>query len=424
MSTARDPDLIVAAWLDDGPTDLPTDTERSIAIAVRTLPQARSRVDRLARRIDMTRFQTLGLVAAVAIVAVVGLVAISAFGGRRADVGGQPTVTAPASPSASPTPSIVTPPLIETFLSPWYGYTIDYPAEWVAISARNFFKPAEFSAAGGPSEWLDVIHPTTSNGLLRIGSAAIPEGGTAETVSEAFWGPQDNLEDMTIAGKPALVRDQDGEVEAVVDAGDRVYVVTLFSGQGGSEPGIENHRALFDALMASLTLQPALAFTEAEAALPELSEALSSPSYGYTIRYPSTWEAVPAESPFDGTDCPSGGSECMDVIHPLTSNGLFRAGSAPISAVGTAEDVKRGYWGVQDSLEDIIIAGHPAQLLDGGTEFDAAVESDGRVYFFKLYAGQNGEDRGIGNARGMFEALLGSVELSPESAVEAPVPSP
>jgi len=424
MSTARDPELVVSAWLDDGPTDLPPDLERSIGIATRTLPQARSRVDRLARRIDMTRFQTLGLVAAVAIVAVVGLVVISGERGRQSGVGAQPTASASASRSPSGSPSVVTPRLTETFVSPWYGYTIDYPADWVPISARTFFKPADFQATGSPSEWLDVIHPAASNGLFRIGSAAIPEGSTAEAVGRRFWGTPSTLEDATIAGKPARVRAADGEVEAVIDAGDRIYVATLFSGQDGNEPGIENHRAMFDALMASLILQPTLAVTEAAAALPGLSESFSSPSYGYTIRYPSTWEVVPATSPFNGMDCASGGSECMDVLHPLATNGLLRAASVPIPAGGTAAEVMSDYWGVQDALEAITIAGRPGQLLDGGTEYDAAVEADGRVYLFKLYAGVNGQDRGLGNARGVFEALLGATELHPEAVVESPVPTP
>ena len=111
MTTQPDPDVIVAAWLADGPTDLPEDLERSISIATRAMPQSRGRVTRLARRIDMTRFQTLGLVAAVAIAAVVGLVALSTFRGDGSGVGGQPsasptpaptTATTPAPPSAAP----------------------------------------------------------------------------------------------------------------------------------------------------------------------------------------------------------------------------------------------------------------------------------------------------------------------------------
>jgi hypothetical protein len=246
----REPDRIVAAWLADGPDDLPEELGHSIAIAARTLPQARNRLDRFARRIDMSRYQTLGLVAAVAIVAVVGVVALAAFRGGNAGVGGQPLGTATA--TAAPTASASSPVLTQTFTSPWYGYSIRHPADWEAIQAQGFFEPAQFAAQGGPSEWLDVIHPTTSDGLFRAGSAAIPEGGSVDDVLRAYWGIQSDLEDVSIGGQPARLRDGDGEVEAAAVVGDRVYVFTLFSGDGA----IQNDRGVFDALMASVEFHP------------------------------------------------------------------------------------------------------------------------------------------------------------------------
>ena len=41
MSAPRDPDVVLASWLDDGPADLPSSTRRAISTAVRTTPQAR-----------------------------------------------------------------------------------------------------------------------------------------------------------------------------------------------------------------------------------------------------------------------------------------------------------------------------------------------------------------------------------------------
>jgi hypothetical protein len=424
MNTPRDPDTIVASWLDEGPTDIPDETRRSIAIAARTSPQAHSPFDRLARRIDMSRFQTLGLVAAVAIVAVVGIVALSAFGGGQPDVGRQPASSSAASPS--PSPSERQPALTETFVSPWYGYSIGYPADWEAIPALAFFDPAKFQAAGGPSEWLDVIHPTTSNGLLRAASAAIPEGGTAETVSQGYWGIQSNLVGTIIGGQPARVRDEGGEFEATVVVGDRVYVFTLFSGQGGDQPGIESGRALFDALMASVTFQPADA--ESEAAGPDLSETFTSPWYGYTIRYPAGWEAVPAQSAFDllAFGAAGGPSEWLDVLHPTSSNGLFRAASYEPwpPAIAGSDDLVRLYMGFQEDLETVSIGGLPARLRVGDGEVEAAVDVDGRVYFFTLFEGQGGDQPGIANGRALFDALMASVEFHPEDAAEAPAGSP
>jgi hypothetical protein len=260
MKTSRDPDTIVASWLDEGPTAIPDETRRSIAIAARTSPQARSRADLLARRIDMTRFQTLGLVAAVAIVAVVGLVALSALGGGRADVGGQAA-------TASPAPSDpLTPALTEAFTSETYGFSIRYPADWSARPATGFFSPSEWAAQGGPVKWLDILAPPGERrGMLRAVSVLVPEGAKADdlvaTYMDCAASCQATLTDISIGGQPARLQERvragQEEVQASVLVGDRVYVFTLSEGANDTEwPVLENVRGLFDALMATVEFHP------------------------------------------------------------------------------------------------------------------------------------------------------------------------
>ena len=41
MTNARDPEEIIAAWLEDGPFELPAETRRAIAVGLRTQPRAR-----------------------------------------------------------------------------------------------------------------------------------------------------------------------------------------------------------------------------------------------------------------------------------------------------------------------------------------------------------------------------------------------
>ena len=41
MNDARDPNLIIDSWLDEGPTDLPESTRRAITTSVRTVNQKR-----------------------------------------------------------------------------------------------------------------------------------------------------------------------------------------------------------------------------------------------------------------------------------------------------------------------------------------------------------------------------------------------
>jgi hypothetical protein len=251
----RDPDTVVATWLDEGPTDLPEETGHAIVVAARTMPQGRGRFDRLGRAVATMRFDALGLVASVAIVAVVGLAALASF-----RVGGPGASGLP--PSVSPAPSATVPPLTQPFTSPWYGYSIRNPEGWEAIPATSFLDLTEFAANEGPSEWMDVIHPLTTDGLFRAGSAVIPPGVNLEAwirqytdcTIECLAG----LEAITIDGQPARLHRQDGDstFEASVVAGDRVYLFTLFTGQGGEEPGLEDGRALFDAMMATVELHP------------------------------------------------------------------------------------------------------------------------------------------------------------------------
>ena len=36
MNIDRDPEAVIAAWLDDGPVELPADTRQAIAVGIRT----------------------------------------------------------------------------------------------------------------------------------------------------------------------------------------------------------------------------------------------------------------------------------------------------------------------------------------------------------------------------------------------------
>jgi len=115
MSAPRDPDVILAEWLEDGPVDLPSTTRRAISTAVRTTPQARAGFGPSAWRPTMSRFLPLaGAAAAVAVAIGAFLVFMPRPSGT---IGGpvpptastQPVVSAtPASPSATP-PQVVVP---------------------------------------------------------------------------------------------------------------------------------------------------------------------------------------------------------------------------------------------------------------------------------------------------------------------------
>jgi hypothetical protein len=107
MRTVRDPDVLIATWLEEGPTELPDSTTRAIATAIEALPQRR--LNRLPWRFSkMNRQFRLAIGAAAVVVAAVGGIYLLR---PPADSFGGPAIS--PSPGVSPT-STPTEPLIGT----------------------------------------------------------------------------------------------------------------------------------------------------------------------------------------------------------------------------------------------------------------------------------------------------------------------
>lgn len=107
MSTPRDPDSILAAWLEEGPNALPEPTKRAIAVNTRTMNQRRHQVWLPQRRPSMNplaRMAAAAVVIALAIGSVVYVLATpdGGLGGRSV---ASPAPTASPSPLATPTPA-------------------------------------------------------------------------------------------------------------------------------------------------------------------------------------------------------------------------------------------------------------------------------------------------------------------------------
>lgn len=96
MNVTRDPELILAAWLDAGPTDLPDATRRAILTSLPTTSQARR------GPFAPWRFSTMNIharLAAAAVVAVVALGGALYLVGPRLGVG--PSLTPSPTPNAT-----------------------------------------------------------------------------------------------------------------------------------------------------------------------------------------------------------------------------------------------------------------------------------------------------------------------------------
>ena len=89
MNQPRDPDAIIATWLDDGPIELPDETRRAISVGLRTQPRLR----RVAILGGSSMSPINRLAAAAVIVLAVGGLSIFVLANRGGDSGGVPGYT-------------------------------------------------------------------------------------------------------------------------------------------------------------------------------------------------------------------------------------------------------------------------------------------------------------------------------------------
>lgn len=261
MTTPRTPDLIVASWLDEGPNELPDVTRRAITVGLRTTGQRRRGL--LAPWWDPAVHGMAARLALGAMAVVVALGGLYLYGNRGREspgvVGGQssPSSSSPVSAPPSPSPgSGAIPALTETFVSPYSGYTVRYPTGWTPEDGpRPWTVPS--------NEYPDLDFISGRDGGLRSGSIMAPEDASIDDwIDRLITTAMDSecnrwrvtLPTISIDGQEGRVRETcEGEVEATVVIGRRVYLFTLFSAQ-------PNVGAVFDAFAATIELRPEDAF--------------------------------------------------------------------------------------------------------------------------------------------------------------------
>jgi hypothetical protein len=143
MSASRDPDQILHAWLEEGPTVLPAPTVRAIEVATRATAQRRHAIGLSWRFSPM--YAPLRAAFAVLIAAVVIGGGIYLLGPRESGPG--VTVSPSASPAASPAP------LIEAPLAPGrYVYSGD--GVRVILTVPEGWEGGDFSISDAPGREL------------------------------------------------------------------------------------------------------------------------------------------------------------------------------------------------------------------------------------------------------------------------------
>jgi hypothetical protein len=128
MSITHDPQSIIAAWLDEGPMELPSETRRAIVVGMRTTTQRRSGLGWLGeRRFPMFSSSAMRVSMGVGALALAGVIGFALWGGATPPIPpaaispsatpaepAETVVPAPSTPSPDPTSAKTDPPPLAT----------------------------------------------------------------------------------------------------------------------------------------------------------------------------------------------------------------------------------------------------------------------------------------------------------------------
>ncbi len=265
MNATRDPDAILNAWLDEGPTDLPDATRRAILTSLPTTPQARRGPFAPWRFFPMDTYARLGAAAVVAVIAIGGALYLI---GPRNGVGG-PSAT--ASPSPAPTATATAPagtPNTTTwvpFSSAVFGFDARYPAGWRLEAGTTPAGLGDLTSA--ERGFFDHFLAPTVTGLEMYGtSTLIPSGMSEDAWVAAYRAPvvaqfgaqcfptRDQWLPVTLDGHPGGLYVGCNYVESTTFANGRAYIFTYVLPLG-SQPGADAVTML-KALISTATLHP------------------------------------------------------------------------------------------------------------------------------------------------------------------------
>ena len=274
MTAHRDPDVVVAAWLDAGPSDLPDATRRAILSALPTTSQARRGLLAPGRRFLMSTPTRLAGFALVAIVAIGGAIYIL---NPRSDTG-VPVATPSPSPIVTPTPALPSPtatpaptpfPTVNPDTATWtaytsgrYGYSLAYPSGWrVAPASLLGEVPGsrfEFWSSSGDAadRFINPFKPRDLQEHLTAMATEVPAGMTDaawidawETLPDGFT--LDSTDCLTTAAEmPAVtISGHEGRISTKCETAAFLFVdgwMYLFS--------VESDEALFRAFLSTVQL--------------------------------------------------------------------------------------------------------------------------------------------------------------------------
>jgi hypothetical protein len=216
MTVQRDPEAILAAWLDEGPTDLPNATRRAILTALPTTPQARRGFLAPRRNFPMLTPARAALALVIATIAVGGALSVIRIRSEQGtNVTPSPAASHPATPRATSTPDLGTPSPLQghagSFTEP-FSYTLPASAGIVVSDTIGIWQFRHPSPSPTPDEAYDggVIVREVSGGRVNPcseTSTALPLADPQAFVAYFRTIPTVNVSDVrptTVDGRPAV----------------------------------------------------------------------------------------------------------------------------------------------------------------------------------------------------------------------------
>ena len=344
--------------------------------------------------------------AAVAVVLVGGILILRPGGGSGIAASAPPSTPPPSAPAAAPSTAAV---LDKVFTSDRYGFAVGYPAGWTVTPAtRPWLTETE-------NNWSSGINDELAGADIRFSGAAQPLaiGQTADAWVLDYGSPVAALAGqggspadwptVTIGGLQGWIDVNDAAASGgAIIPGARIFDAVVVSGGYGFNFNMDGNvdRATFDEFLASVKLP----------VIPDLAKTFTSSLAGYTIGYPADWAVAPATKAWTTGYETKAFSDHLGTAPSIDGTSMKLPAGTTFEAwfAGYDADRVKGTCGRPSANEDITIDGAVGHLdVHCPAYLEAVVPKGGRVYVFTMFTPYS---------RPLFERLVGSVHLTPETA--------
>jgi hypothetical protein len=267
MTAPRDADHLIRAYLDEGMTQLPD----------RSYDSVRAHIDRTHQRVvigpwRMPQMSSIARIALGAAAVAIAAVAVAVSLPNNTSQVGPPIESPIMSPTPSPTDQVDTT-AWTTFTSPRYGFSARYPTTFASRPSALFWTIPEEPAAGfdyfyggpGLNNWLAASMVLPNGTTEDEWIAAYTEGmmaGDPSLPAECF-APRADWAPVTIDGHAGGLRTGCGTLDVVLFVDDRVYDFGAYGPPNDGTVGVpDEFRALFEAWLTTITIDPAAALQD------------------------------------------------------------------------------------------------------------------------------------------------------------------